>query len=95
MAHNYDTVRGIGKDREDAESAAVSEFLYENGRRHDVRDVESPKLIRKVPPKKRVEEERRSRDGRLLAIVVSMVDDPEAPPDQWLEEWEFVLHTHS
>lgn len=89
MAHNYETVRGIGKNREEAESAAISDFFYEHGHRHSLRGIESAVYIGKVPPKKQVVELK----GGMRHI--SQVEDPTAPAGEWLEEWEFVIHTHS
>lgn len=99
MGHHYNTVRGIGKDKEDAKHAAIDQFLYENGHRHSVRGVESAKMIRKVPPQKQVEEKKAHRVFGYAypqyTTYIRMVDDPDAPPEKWLEEWEFELHTHA
>src|SRR4051812_49314982 len=76
MGHYHKTVRGVGRDRKDAEGAAISDFFYEHGHRHSLREVESAVFIKKVPPKKQVEENR----GGMRYILT--VDDPEAPPDE-------------
>ena len=97
MGHFYTKVKAVGKNREEAESAAVSDFFYEHGHRHNLRGVESATLIRKVPPKKEVREQKPNPFNRYgnLTTFISQVDDPDAPPEKWLEEWEFELHTHA
>ena len=89
MGHHRTTVQGVGKDKADAESEAISLFFHEHGHRHSLRDVESSVLIKKLPPKKRVETRKRD------YIEVNFVEDPSAPQEEWLEVWEFVLHTHA
>ena len=89
MAGHSNTIRGIGKTLADAESNAIADFLHEEGHRHSVRGTEQHKMIRKVPPQKRVEERRGG------TTYIKFVDDPDAPAEQWLEEWEFVLNTHT
>lgn len=96
MGHFRDTVKGVGRDRADAEASAVSEFLAENGRRYTIREVESATFVRKVPPEKRVVSTVPIiwNGVRRMAESVEMVPDPAAPSEKWLEEWEFILHTH-
>ena len=89
MGHHYNTINGTGKNRKEAERNAIDDFLHEHGHRHSVRGIEEAKMIRKVPPKKQLTERTH------YQTVVRQVDDPDAPPDQWLEEWEFELHTHA
>lgn len=89
MGHFYTMVRGKGKNRREAERAAVDEFLHENGHRHSVYDVGKPKLLGKVAPM-----------GVIYTAHGQTVHDYtkpnlDAPADQWLEEWEFELHTHA
>jgi hypothetical protein len=99
MGHHYNKVIAIGRNREEALARAWSDFLYENGHRHSERGVESARMIRKVPPQKEVRESRRGRGfgygPAQYTVMVKMIDDPDAPPDKWLEEWEFELHTHA
>lgn len=98
MGHFRTEVRGVGKTRREAESAAVADFFHEHGHRHSLREVESAVLVRRVPPKKEVETIRLGTDlyGRTTRTrVITFEDDPDAPPEEWLEEWEFVLHTHA
>lgn len=89
MGHHYNTVTGIGRNRREASEQAIADFLHEHGHRHSLRGTAKAKLLRKVPPQKTHEERR----GAMT--YVSQVDDPEAPLSQWLEEWEFELHTHA
>lgn len=89
MGHFHDKVTATGKDRQDAEQNAIADFYYEHGHRYDIREVVSAVLIRKVPPMKTVTEVR----GRNEYI--SSQPDPTAPESEWLEEWEFVLHSHA
>jgi hypothetical protein len=100
MGHFHQTIKGIGKNRKEAEQAAISEFLHENGHRHSVRDTSKFKLLRKVPPMKQVETIREGgidwRTGRVVKhTYIESVEDPSAPQKDWLEEWEFELHTHA
>lgn len=89
MAHYFETVRGVGKDKSEAQRAALDEFLYENGHRHSFRSWDEETLIGRVPPKREVWSE----EGGFR--VCRTVVDQKAPPSEWLEEWEFVLHTHA
>jgi len=89
MGHFYDTIRGIGKNRQDALHTAIDEFLYENGHRHSVCDYSEGTLVRKVPPHK----EKRVTTGNHT--LISYEPDPTAPQNEWLEMWEFELHTHA
>jgi hypothetical protein len=89
MGHFYTTITGTGKNRQEAQMAAIDDFLWEEGNRHSVREVLHPKLLKKVPPKKWVKE----RNGRYT--VQREVEDNAAPASDWLEVWEFELHTHA
>lgn len=89
MGHFYNTVRGEGRNKQEAESDAVRQFITENGTRHDVRDVLKPTFIERVAP----------RGVHYVKNGVQHHDftmrNVEAPQDQWLEVWEFELHTHA
>lgn len=85
MGHHYNTIRGVGKDRQEAQSRAIDDFLYEEGHRHSVRGVDKAELIQKVPPMRIVTE------GNFMFNK----PDPNAPESEWLEEWQFELHTHA
>jgi hypothetical protein len=89
MGHFHTTIKGRGADRSEAESNAIDDFLREQGNRHSVRDVTKPRLIGKVPPMGVIT--KRGRDT-YHDYTKPNVD---APKDQWLEEWEFELHTHA
>jgi hypothetical protein len=101
MGHYTDTVAATGKNRREAEATACDEYLYEHGHRCNIRGVERAELIEKVPPTKRVETPRRVNEwvyGRLVRremIYVTYEPDPDAPPSEWLERWEFDLHIHA
>lgn len=89
MGHHYNTIIGKGKNRKDAENNAISEFLYEEGRRHSVRDCSKAKRISRVAPEKTV----KKKVGN--DTFITSAPDKDAPKDQWLEVWEFELHTHA
>jgi hypothetical protein len=89
MGHFHETVRGIGKDRAEAVRNGIDDFMRENGTRHSVRDTSKFKLLRKVPPERMVEE---VIGGRKY---LTNKPDESAPKREWLEEWEFELHTHA
>lgn len=90
MGHFYNTVRGKGKDRREAERDAIDSFLYENGNRHDVRDVGKARLIVTVPP---MGLHYFTKSGQ--EVFDGTKPNTSAPREQWLQEWEFELHTHA
>jgi hypothetical protein len=87
--HFYTTVEGKGKNKAEAQRAAIDEFLYENGRRHSVYEVLDPKFIRKEPPMGVTYVER--------GVTHHDYTKPntKAPEKDWVEVWEFNLHTHA
>lgn len=89
MGHFHTTVRGRGKNRAEAQANAIDEFFHENGHRHSLRDVESARFIAKVPPTGVI-----TRKGRHEHHDYTQ-QNTAAPPEEWLEEWEFDLHTHA
>ena len=89
MGHFYTQMIGTGINQEAAVSAAIGEFLYEEGARHDVREVLNPTFLKRVPPKMEVT----TRRGRY--VYSEQHDNPAAPQEQWLEVWTFELHTHA
>ena len=89
MGHHHNTVRGRGKNRAEAQANAIEEFFYEHGHRHDLREVLSSRLIQKVPPMGVI-----TRKGRHEHCDYTK-PNTSAPTEEWLEEWEFVLHTHA
>jgi hypothetical protein len=91
--HFYEMVVAVGKNRKEAERNAIDEFLLENGHRHSVRGVDKARLIEKVPPNKQKETVRGR--GRDSMTYVEYLPDPTAPENEWLEKWEFELHTHA
>ena len=98
MGHFHTTVEGRGKNRQEAQRDAVQSFLHENGHRHSVYDVSKPQLVRKIPPMKWVEKKSYGLNdwGRHQSFTTLCQEpDPAAPPDQWVEEWSFELHTHA
>jgi hypothetical protein len=97
MGHFYTEVTATGKDRQEAQAAAIADFLFENGQRHSVREVTKPRLLRRVPPKVRRETLKQGKPwlGMPNYVIVEMVEDLSAPKRDWLEEWQFTLHTHA
>jgi hypothetical protein len=89
MGHFTTTVRGRGKNRSEAQSRAVDNFFHEHGHRHNLRDVTAARFLGKVPPMGVVT--RKGRDE----IWDYTKPNTAAPPEEWLEEWEFDLHTHA
>lgn len=89
MGHFYEDITGVGRDKHEAQRAAIDDFLWENGNRHSVREVLNPVLVKKVPPKKMVKERRY---GKTFLV---QIEDRTAPQSDWLEEWRFTLHTHA
>ncbi len=89
MGHHHTTVRGTGKNRAEAQANAIDEFFHEHGHRHSLRDVSKPRFIQKVPPMGVV-----TRKGRHEHWDYTKPNTA-APPEEWLEEWEFDLHTHA
>ena len=89
MGHHHNYIKGVGKNRTEAESAAIDEFLAEEGHRHSVRDVSCAIFIKKIPPTKSIEIKTKHH------TLIQSVPDMDAPKDKWLEEWEFNLHTHA
>jgi len=87
--HFYTTVEGKGKTKMEAQRNAVDDYLYENGRRHSVREILSPKFIRKEPPM----------GVTYVQNGVTHHDytkpNTAAPEKDWVEVWEFELHTHA
>jgi len=89
MGHHYNYITGIGRNKREAQSDAIEKFLDEEGNRHSVRGIESSELLKKVPPNHNVT----TKEGQY--DVVRSVPNTDAPKDQWLEVWEFELHTHA
>lgn len=90
MGHYYTKIVGIGKDEDDARSIAIYEFLYEHGRRHNVREVKTLRLVELVPPKKEKRVDCANGD-----VLISSEPDPTAPKEEWLQKWEFEIHSHA
>ena len=89
MGHFHTTVRGRGKNRAEAQANAIDDFFHEHGNRHSLRDVERARFIAKVPPMGVI-----TRKGRHEHRDYTQPNTA-APPEEWLEEWEFDLHTHA
>ena len=89
MGHFYTTVTGEGKTKKEAYFNAVDQFIREEGTRHSVRDVSKSKLLKRVAPFGVV----RMEQGRNIADYTQR--NTEAPQSEWLELWEFELHTHA
>ena len=89
MGHFHNTIVGKGKTRKEAQNNAIDDFLYEEGNRHDVRDCSGGECIKKVPPMHTVKKKK----GGNTFITSEANED--APKDQWLEVWQFELHTHA
>jgi hypothetical protein len=89
MGHHHNTIVGTGKNRKEAQREAIDEFLEEEGHRHSVRDCSGGHCIKKVPPQHTV----KKKEGSNTYITSEPNHD--APKDQWLEVWEFELHTHA
>lgn len=89
MGHFHDTVQAEGINKRDAEYNAVADFLRENGSRYDVREVSKAKLIKRVPPKGVIE----TRGGVVYHDYTKRND--KAPQKDWLEVWEFEIHSHA
>jgi hypothetical protein len=84
MGHFNTTITGTGKNKEEAKSIAIYNFLAEEGERHSVRDCKALSMV-KVPPKNPI------KDGKYTVYQ----PDPTAPQSEWLEQWTFDLHTHA
>ena len=89
MGHHYNIIVGKGKNKWEAQRSAIDDFLYEEGNRHSVRGIESATLIKRVPPTHFVER----KEGQNT--IVTSEPNEKAPPSEWLEVWEFELHTHA
>ena len=89
MGHHHTIIRGEGKNQTEAKSNAINEFLYENGSRHSVRDCSHGTLIDIVPPFGVV----RYEGGNTIYDFTTR--NPDAPKKEWVEIWEFNLHTHA
>ena len=90
MGHFYTTVEAEGRDKKDAEYEAISRFISENGTRHSVREVLNPKFLGSFPPYGVVT---KLRNGDTVHDFT--VRNESAPKSQWVERWEFTLHTHA
>jgi hypothetical protein len=94
MSGNHNTVRGRGRDRAAAQLSAIDTFFRNHGHWHDLREalntgiqVSDARLIGKVPPM-----------GAVTCTANHETWDftrpnTAAPPEAWLEEWEFLLRT--
>ena len=89
MGHHRTTVRGCGKDRAEAQANAIAAFFHEHGHRHDLREIERASFVARIPPMGVV-----TRTGNHEAWDYTKPNTA-APPEEWLEEWEFDLHTHA
>lgn len=95
MGHFYENVTATGKTVKDAENNACDAFLYENGHRHNIRDVKMIKKIRDVPPKKWAYLGNTTRINGRTERIQEQVEDLDAPKSEWLGEWEFEIHSHA
>lgn len=99
MGHFTHTVTATGKNRREAERNAIDRVLREEGTRHDYRDTERAAFVKKVPPLKAVRRQRPRFDYRtgrqVMDTIITSEPDPNAPEAEWLEEWEFDIHTHA
>jgi hypothetical protein len=96
MGYYTETVRQVGRNRAEAERAAVAAFRAEHGGAVRVDGVESAKLVRKVPPKMEVRETLFRGGYRQQSVYRTREgDDTKAPAEKWLEEWDFVLTVRS
>ena len=91
MGHFHDKRKAIGKNKKDAENRAYSDYLNEMGSRYDIRDIKAVKFIREVPPKKKVTKTWR---GETYTDYTNE-DDLTAPKSEWMQEWEFEIHSHA
>lgn len=94
MGYSRQTYRGVGKNRFEAESDAISQFYYDNGHDCDVREIVSARFIGKHAPNKPVVDKVDFVDGHKIEHI-HLEEDESVPEDQWLEEWEFELKYHS
>jgi hypothetical protein len=90
MGHFYETIRGEGATRAEAQSDAIDRFLCEEGTQHSVRGVSKARFLGKVPPRGVI-----YRDKRGNEVHDYTRRNEAAPPEAWLEQWEFELHTHA
>jgi hypothetical protein len=88
MGHEDITLRGKGKNKQEAYRNALDDFFHENGHRYHVSEDLSSKKLRDVPPKK---EKRTPKGGN---VYITYEEDPTAPKSEWLEEWEFEIDFH-
>lgn len=95
-------LRGTGKNKADALAKAWQEYVFENGHRCSLRETESAKLIRKVPPMKPHVEKQTVKTYNSLGYAKNVTQeihswqpDPTAPAKDWLEEWEFEVWVHA
>ena len=98
MGSYNETIVGRGKNKKEALREAWDQYVFENGHRCSLRETESAKKLRDVPPIKPMSEMKRVRNafGRVETVeFVSSKEDPSAPKSEWLEEWEFEVWVHS
>lgn len=98
MGHDHPVRRGTGKNKEEAWGNVADAYRAEYGWSHSIREVERETFIEKVPPKKWIETTysgRSALSGRPWTETVHECrEDPTAPPEEWLELWEFEFDVH-
>ncbi|MBU0493917.1 MAG: hypothetical protein KKB13_18875 [Chloroflexi bacterium] len=97
MDHFDTTIIARGHNVDEAEVQARAEFYEMHGRRHDISKVTPVRMIAKVPPRKHVLTLMgcNQRLGRPGYSKFEQVDDETAPESEWLEQWEFAIHSHA
>lgn len=89
MGHFYTEIRGEGKDRKEALANALDDFFYEEGHRHNLREVTKSEFIERVPPTGV-----RTVKGGVVHFDGTRRNE-NAPAEEWLEVWKFEIHTHA
>lgn len=89
MGTYNEVIFGAGLTKHDALADAWNEYVYEHGHRCSYRGTRNARLLRKQPPQKPHVE---TRNGMTYH---SVKPDPNAPPDEWLEVWQFEIDVHS
>jgi hypothetical protein len=90
MGHHYNVIIGEGKNRLEAQRNAVDDFIRKEGTRHSVRDISYGKMIEELPPLGVF-----SVNASGTKIHDFTRRNHDAPKDQWVQRWEFELHTHA
>lgn len=101
MGHYHETFVGKGENRKEAEINMMHDFYFEHGHRCSITEIEAARLVRKDPPMKTIERIEQRQDWatpyrRMVDMtIISSEPDLSAPPEDWLEVWEFDIDYHA